>query len=148
MLRTLASIAMAGALAGCDLLVQAAEDRAKSEIGNMASGLNLQIPADIKTGAMEMLGVPMIAGGAITSVNLDVSAAGSPAVTLAFTAPASPDAVTSYFVEQFRAQGIAASLAGDVLTGTASNGAAFAIRFAPEGTGTAGTIRIDPEPAR
>jgi hypothetical protein len=148
MLRTLALLGMAGALAGCDLIVQAAEDRAAAEVENMASNLSLDLPGDVKAMALETLGVPMIAGATVTGVNVKANGLGAPTINLAFNAPVAPDDVKTYFVDQFRQQGIAANLAADALTGTAANGAAFTMRFKPQGGGTSGTIEIDPPAAR
>lgn len=143
MLRAFALLGLAATLAACDVIAQQAEDRAKSEIGNLASNLSVDLPGDMKTMALETLGVPMIAGAEVSGVNVKVSPAGAATVNLAFKAPATPEQVRSYFVDQFRQQGITANLAVDALTGTAANGAAFTMRFASQGSGTSGTIEID-----
>lgn len=156
MLRFVALLGLAGALAACDFVVQKAEERAAAEIGNAAAGLadvamnvNVNLPAELlNNGKFEISGVPMIAGGTITGMNVNAAGEGGPRVKLDFTAPTSPAEVKSYFVEQFRAQGVTASLAADVLTGTTKEGEAFTMRFAPEGTGTRGTLEVTPGAGR
>lgn len=156
MLRIFALVGLAGALAACDLIVQQAEQRAAAEIGNaaadignMAMNLDLKLPPELLAkGKFEIGGVPMIDGGSITRIRTAAGGDGAPIVTLDFAAPVTPDAVRSYFLDQFRAQGIAAAIAADVLTGTTRDGTAFEMRFAPEGNGTSGTIRLDPEAGR
>lgn len=152
MVRAFALLGLAGALAACDFVVQKAEERAAAEIGNAAAdlgnaamNLNVKLPAELlNRGKFEISGVPMIPGATITGMKVDAGGQGAPRVDVAFTAPASPAEVRNYFVEQFRAQGVAANLAADVLAGTTRDGQAFAMRFAPEGNGTSGTIRLDP----
>lgn len=159
MVRGLALLALAGALAGCDFVVQQAEQRAAAELGNAASELgvaatelgNAAMKVDVKLpagllneGKFEIGGVPMIEGGSVTGVRMQSDGAGAPAITLDFAAPVTPEAVRTYFLDQFRAQGVAAAMAADVLTGTTRDGTAFEMRFLPEGTGTTGTIRLDP----
>ncbi len=152
MFRALAMLGLAGSLAACDFVVQKAEQRAAAEVGNAAvelggaaMNLNVKLPAEIlNQGKFEISGVPMVPGGTITGMKVDAGSEGAPRIDLSFTAPRSPAEVKNYFVEQFRAQGIAASLAADVLTGTTREGQAFSMRFVPEGTGTSGTIRISP----
>jgi hypothetical protein len=152
MFRALALVGLAGALAACDFVVQKAEERAAAEIGNAAGGLgnaamnlDLKLPAELlNSGKFEISGVPMVPGGTITGMKVDAGGQGAPRIDLSFTAPTSPAEVKNYFVEQFRAQGIAADLAADVLTGTTREGQAFTMRFSPEGSGTSGTIRLGP----
>lgn len=150
--RVIGLLGLAASLAGCDIVVPKAEERAASELGNAAAQLgevamNLTVdlpPEAMRNSRFEIGGVPMIEGGAITGVTLDAAGDGAPRINLAFTAPTTPEQVRSYFVEQFRAQGVAATLIADALTGRTPDGTAFAMRFLPQGTGTAGTIAIDP----
>ena len=148
MLRLTVLLGLAASLTACDFIVQQAEQRAATEIGNMTSNLSVDLPGDVKTVALETLGVPMIAGATVTGVNVRPNGLGAPGVNLSFTAPVAPGVAQDYFVDQFRQQGIAANLAADALTGTAANGAAFTMRFKPQGGGTSGTIEIDPPAAR
>jgi hypothetical protein len=156
MFRALALLGLAGSLAACDFVVQKAEERAAAEIGNRAAdlgdvamNLDVKLPAELlNRGKFEISGVPMMPGATITDMRVNAGGQGEPRVDVSFSAPTSPAEVKNYFVEQFRAQGIAASLAADVLTGTTREGQAFTMRFAPEGMGTKGTIRLDPAGTR
>jgi hypothetical protein len=153
MLRAIALIGLAGALAGCDFVVQKAEERAGAEIANAAGSLgeaavkfDLKLPPELlQNGKMEIAGVPMVAGGTITGVKVDSGGAGEPKINLSFNAPTSPEQVKSYFLDQFRQQSVEAALVADAIQGVTKDGSAFTMRFAPEGTGTSGTIELNPK---
>lgn len=155
MVRTMALLGMAVALAGCDLLVQKAEERAAAELGNAAQNLSidltgdvLNMTGDVKGMALEMLGVPMIAGGEVTNVTVAPTGSGAPTVNLTFTAPLTPDAARAWFTEQFAARQVQVEQAAGVLTGLTRDGANFRIAFDPAGTGTSGRIEIVPPPGQ
>jgi hypothetical protein len=95
----------------------------------------------IHTGEFDIDGVKMIAGGKMTGFHLD-SANNVSNVDMTFTAPQAPDAVRSYFVDQFRKQGVAAALAGDAVTGKSKDGSPFTIKVAQSGSGSQGSIAI------
>ena len=59
-----------------------------------------------------------------------------------FTAPASPDQVRSYFVDQFKKQGADVSLSGNSVTGKSKDGSPFTIDVSPSGSGSQGTIKV------
>jgi hypothetical protein len=61
---------------------------------------------------------------------------------MSFTAPATPDAVRSYFVDQFKKQGAEAAIAGDAVAGKSKDGSPFTIQVRPAGTGSQGKIVI------
>ena len=63
----------------------------------------------IHNGNMVINGVPMIPGGKMSGFHLDTANKAS-VVTMNFTAPQSPDEVRSYFVDQFKKQGVDVSL--------------------------------------
>ena len=86
-------------------------------------------------------GVQMIPGGRTTGFNLQ-SAEGDTTVKMAFAASKSPDEVRSYFVDEFKRQGVAASLSGNSVTGKSKDGDAFAIDVEPASEGSKGTITI------
>ena len=157
MFRAITLIGIGLTLGACDFVVQKAEERAAAELGNAAAELgnaagelgnvamnfDLDLPTELlSNGKFEISGVPMIPGGKITNVKVSAGQS-APTVNLAFTAPTSPEQVKNYFVEQFRAQGVTASMAADVLTGTTKEGQPFTMRFAPEGSGTSGTIELN-----
>jgi hypothetical protein len=63
-------------------------------------------------------------------------------VDMSFTAPASPDQVRSYFVDQFKKQGAEVSLAGNIISGKSKDGSPFTIEVSPSGSGSQGTIKV------
>jgi hypothetical protein len=95
----------------------------------------------IHTGEFDIDGVKMISGGKMTGFHLD-SANNVSNVNMTFTAPQAPDAVRSYFVDQFRKQGVEAALAGDAVTGKSKDGSPFTIKVAQAGSGSQGSIAI------
>jgi hypothetical protein len=92
-------------------------------------------------GKFDIDGVKMIPGGQMTGFHLD-SANNVSNVNMTFTAPQSPDAVRSYFVDQFKKQGVEVALAGDSVTGKSKDGSPFTIKVAPTGSGSQGSIAI------
>lgn len=88
-------------------------------------------------------GVKMMPGAKMTSFNLDAGGDRPGKINFTFTAPATPDEVSRYFVEQFRAKGMEASAQAGSLQGKTAEGDNFQMRFAPQGSGTNGTIVID-----
>jgi hypothetical protein len=79
----------------------------------------------------------------LTGFNLDAGKDNAGKVNFTFTAPATPQEVKTYFLNQFRAQGAEAAMVADAIQGTTKEGATFVMRFAPQGTGTSGTIELD-----
>ena len=63
-------------------------------------------------------------------------------VHLAFKAPKSPEDVRAYFVDQFKAKGIAATTAGTAVSGKTKDGDPFVIEVEPAEQGSQGTITI------
>jgi hypothetical protein len=88
-------------------------------------------------------GVKMMPGAELTGFNLDAGDGKPGRVNFTFNAPASPEEVRTYFVDQFKGQGIEAVIAADALQGKTRDGATFLMRFAPQGSGTSGTIQLD-----
>lgn len=108
-----------------------------------ASG-EIKLPTGIMSNAnFDIDGVKMMPGATLTGFNLDAGNDQPGKVNFTFTAPASPDEVRAYFVDQFKAQGIDAALAANALQGKTKDGATFLMRFAPQGSGTSGTIELD-----
>ena len=79
----------------------------------------------------------------MTGLNMGVGANG-PTINATFTAPTSPEEVRAYFLREFQAKQIALQQAAQTISGVTRNGAAFRIELGAAGTGTEGTIRIDP----
>jgi len=63
-------------------------------------------------------------------------------VDMSFTAPASPDEVRSYFLDQFRKQGAEVKLAGDSVMGKSKDGSPFTIQVSPGPSGSQGKIVV------
>lgn len=104
----------------------------------------IKLPTGIMSNAnFDIDGVKMMPGAQLTGFNLDAGEGRPGTVNFTFTAPATPDEVRTYFVEQFKAQGIEATGAADALQGKTKDGAAFLMRFTPQGSGTNGTIQLD-----
>ena len=92
-------------------------------------------------GNFDIDGVKLMPGSSVTGFNLDAHHEGA-TVNMTFNAPASPDAVRSYFVDQFKEKGVEAALAGDSVTGKSKDGSPFVINVSPAAGGSTGTIEI------
>ena len=104
----------------------------------------IKLPPGVMSNAkFDIDGVKMMPGAKLTGFNLDAGENQPGKVNFTFTAPASTEAVKSYFTEQFRAKGMEVSAEADMLQGKTTDGDTFQMRFAPQGSGTNGTIVID-----
>jgi hypothetical protein len=104
----------------------------------------IKLPTGVMSNAnFDIDGVKMMPGATLTGFNLDAGANQPGKVNFTFTAPASPQEVATYFVDQFKAQGVEAAMLADALQGKTKDGATFLMRFAPQGSGTSGTIELD-----
>src|SRR5256885_6384686 len=92
-------------------------------------------------GDFDIDGVKLMPGSSVTGFSVFAKDKGS-TVNMAFTAPASPDAVRSYFVDQFKQKGVEAALAGDAVSGKTKDGSPFTIQVGPAANGAQGTIVI------
>jgi hypothetical protein len=92
-------------------------------------------------GNFDIDGVKLMPGSSVTGFSLDAQHEGA-TVNMTFNAPASPDAVRSYFVDQFKQKGVEAALAGDAVTGKSKDGSPFVINVSSAAGGSAGTIEI------
>jgi hypothetical protein len=117
------------------------------ESGNIAFNLpiaqgQVKLPSGfMHNGDFDIDGVKLMPGSQVTGFNLD-SHNEVTNVDLAFTSPASPDAVRSYFVEQFTAKGIEATALGDAITGKSKDGNPFTITVGPAANGSQGKIVV------
>jgi hypothetical protein len=117
------------------------------EGGNIAFNLpiaegQVKIPSGfMHEGDIDIDGVKLMPGSKVTDFNLD-SHNDVSNVDMSFTAPASPDAVRSYYVDQFKKQGVEAALAGDTVTGKSKDGSPFTIQVSQAGSGSQGKIVI------
>lgn len=92
-------------------------------------------------GDFDIDGVKLMPGSSITGFSVFGGEKGS-TVNFAFKAPASPDNVRAYFVDQFRQKGVEAAVAGDAVSGKTKDGDPFVIRVEPAAQGSQGTIAI------
>ena len=154
-MKTIAALAALLLLGACDVDVKepAANDErvqmAANADGKVAFNLpfakgEIKLPTGVMSNAnFDIDGVRMMPGATITGFNLDAGGDQPGKVNFTFNAPTNPDAVKTYFLDQFRAQGVEAAMIADALQGTTKDGATFRMRFAPQGTGTNGTIELD-----
>jgi hypothetical protein len=98
-------------------------------------------PSMMHSGNFDIDGVKLMPGSSMTGFNVNARDHGA-TVDMSFTAPASPDAVRSYFVDQFRRKGMQVALAGDAVTGKTKEGSLFAIHVGPAVNGSQGRIEI------
>lgn len=141
-------------LAACDAEVTSKQDSAeKVAISGAADGEvkfdlpfakgSVKLPAAMmKSADFDIDGVKMYPGASVSGFNVDAQD-GKALVDIAFTAPAAPDAVRGYFLEQFKAKGVDAKADGQGISGTSKDGDLFTMNFAADGAGTKGEIRID-----
>jgi hypothetical protein len=92
-------------------------------------------------GEFDIDGVKMMPGGTISGFNVNAGDKGA-TVNLAFKAPAAPEEVRAYFLDQFKAKGIEASATGDSVSGKTKDGDPFVITVQAAGQGSEGTIKV------
>jgi len=92
-------------------------------------------------GNIDIDGVRLMPGSSVTGFNVNAGDKGA-RVQMSFTAPASPDEVRSYFVDQFRKRGVEAAIAGDAVSGKSKDGNPFVIQVNPAANGSQGRIEI------
>ena len=86
-------------------------------------------------------GVKMMPGATVTGFSVFAADKGA-TVHFAFKAPASPDQVRAYFLDQFKAKGIEAAVAGNSVSGKSKDGDPFVIDVEPAAQGSTGKITI------
>jgi hypothetical protein len=102
----------------------------------------VKVPAMMMhNGNIDIDGVKLMPGSSVTGFSVLAGDKGAN-VNMAFTAPASPDEVRSYYVDQFRKQGVEVALAGDAVTGKSKDGNPFVIQVNPAASGSQGKIEI------
>jgi hypothetical protein len=117
------------------------------EGGNIAFNLpfvkgQVKVPAGMMhNGNFDIDGVKLMPGSQVTGVSVDAHNEGA-TVNVAFSAPASPDTVRAYFVDEFKKQGVEAAIGGDSVTGKSKDGSPFIIQVASAESGSKGTIVI------
>lgn len=117
------------------------------EGGNVAFNLpfvkgQVKVPSGfMHNGDFDIDGVKLMPGSSVTGFSVFAADKGS-TVNMSFTAPASPDDVRSYFVDQFKQKGVEAAIAGDSVTGKSKDGSPFTIQVGPAANGSQGKIVI------
>jgi hypothetical protein len=102
----------------------------------------LKVPAGMMhNGNIDIDGVKMMPGSSLTGFNVNAGDHGA-TVDLGFTTPAAPDAVRSYYVDEFKKKGVEAALAGNSVTGRSKDGSDFKIQVEPAANGSRGKIVI------
>ena len=102
----------------------------------------LKVPAAMMhNGDFDIDGVKLMPGSSVTGFSVLAGDKGAN-VTMAFKASASADEVRSYYVDQFRKQGVEVALSGDAVAGKTKDGSPFAIHVSPAASGSAGKIEI------
>ncbi|MES2120675.1 MAG: hypothetical protein V4513_08885 [Pseudomonadota bacterium] len=142
-------------LAGCNVQAKHDNDNDSDENVTISGGeggnLSFDLPfakgqiklpdGAFKGGDFDIDGVKMYPGGTVTGFNVVAADRGS-TVNIAFKAPAPPEKVRAYFVEEFKKKGVTASAAGDAVSGKSKDGDTFKIRVQPVGGGSQGTVDI------
>ena len=149
----IAVLALVPLIAGCNVQTKDAAGRDDNvSINTDANGKvafdlpfakgEVKLPASMMSkGNIDIDGVKLMPGSKVTGFSLLGGDKGS-TVNMTFSAPASPEDVRAYFVEQFSKQGAKASIAGDAVTGTSKDGNPFTIRVTPAPGGANGAIEI------
>jgi len=102
----------------------------------------MKVPAGMMShGDIDIDGVKLMPGSSVTGFSLDAHDRNAN-VEMSFTAPASPNEVRGYYVDQFRKRGVEAALAGDIVTGKTKDGSPFVIRVSPAANGSQGRIEV------
>jgi hypothetical protein len=151
-MKRLSCIIAVALLAGCNVHSKSGDDD-KVNINADASGQiafdvpfakgQLKVPSGwMHNGNFDIDGVKLMPGSQVTGFSLDAHDKAS-VVNMSFTAPASPDAVRAYFLDQFRKKGRDVAVAGDSVTGKSKDGSPFTIQVSPAGSGSNGMIRIE-----
>jgi hypothetical protein len=103
----------------------------------------LKVPAGfMHNGNFDIDGVKLPPGSSVTGFSVFARDKGS-TVNMSFNAPGSPDQVRSYFVDQFKKQGVEAALAGNAVSGKSKDGNSFTIEVSPGANGSQGKIVIE-----
>jgi hypothetical protein len=140
---------------GTDVRVQGADGKAVIEadsnsgrvsvdIGGLKGSVDLPRVA-LDAADFDMDGVKLYPGSKITGMDVKAGPDGDDdgSVTVRFTAPAAPGAVSDHFLTAFRKEeGTTVSVNAGGLSGKDEDGKPFTIELKPDGAGTTGVIRL------
>lgn len=151
-MKRLSCLVVVALLAGCNVHSKSGDDD-KVAVNADASGQiafdvpfakgQVKLPSGwMHDGNFDIDGVKLMPGSEVTGFSLNARDKGA-TVNMSFTAPASPDAVRTYFADQFRRKGVDAAIAGDSVTGRSKDGDPFTIAVTPAASGSKGTITIE-----
>lgn len=102
----------------------------------------LKLPTTMMhNGNFDIDGVKLPPESSVNGFNLDAHDKGA-TVDLSFTNPKSPDEVRSYFLDQFKKQGVEAALSGDSVAGKSKDGSPFTIEVSSAAGGSQGKIMV------
>jgi hypothetical protein len=102
----------------------------------------LKLPTSIMhNGNFDIDGVKLPPGSSVNGFNLDAHDKGA-TVDMSFTNPKSPDEVRSYFLDQFKKQGVEAALSRDSVTGKSKDGSPFTIEVSSAAGGSQAKIVV------
>lgn len=119
-----------------------ADDSGQVSLNLPFAKANVKLPASaIHSGQFDIDGVKMMPGATMHGFNMDAGDKGA-TIHLGFDAPASPDQVRTYFLDQFKQKGDQAALSGTAISGKTNDGDSFVIDVVPAPQGSTGTIAI------
>lgn len=140
-------------LAGCNVHSKNPADAGENvsihadESGHIAFNLpivegQVKVPAGmVRNGNFDIDGVKLMPGSSVTGFNVNAGDKGA-TVDMSFTNPASPEAVRSYYLSNFKAQGVQAALAGESVAGKSKDGSPFIIHVSQAPGGSKGIISV------
>lgn len=153
-MKRLSAVMLVALLAGCNVHSKSGDNDNDNvavnadESGHIAFDLpfakgQVKVPSGwMHSGNFDIDGVKLMPGSQMTGFSLDAHDEGS-TVNMSFTVPAAPDAVRSYYVDQFKQKGVEAAVAGDSVTAKSKDGSPFTIQVSPAAGGSKGTIRVE-----
>ena len=95
----------------------------------------------IHGGDIDIDGVKMYPGATVTGLNVNAADKNS-VVNIGFKAPAPPQKVREYYIDEFKKRGVEASASGDGVSGKSKDGDQFEIHVQPLGGGSQGSVTI------
>lgn len=152
-MRIVVTVLLGAALAGCN--IQAKHDNDNDDNVTISGGADGNVSFDlpfmkgqvklpegsVHGSNFDIDGVKMYPGATINSFHVEAHNENS-VVNMAFKAPAPPEKVRAYFIDQFKAKGVQASASGNSVSGKSKDGSPFTITVTPDGADSQGTIEI------